>query len=101
MSKSTMPEFVPHLTARDIHQGSGDGPNGTHCLIVWAMEAFKDGYVRHEIVWRELCRRTGVKSDKRLDLWNDNHTKSEVARVWNEVMAELGYTEVIDEDWEG
>lgn len=92
------PEEVPVLTARDIHKGGFDGPRGSHCLVGWLDEVFPcwgEQQMRPYRAIRKQLPKLRGGSHMLPSVWNDspNVTKTEIARVWNTAMAQLGYTE--------
>jgi hypothetical protein len=87
------PAEVPVLTAKDIHRGDLDGPRGTHCLLGWGLETFHDESARHEA--RRAMKQHIETVYSSVGVFNDDadNPKTEIARVWNRAMADLGYTE--------
>lgn len=81
------PKEVPVLTARDIHKGSLDGPNGTHCLYGWLYKSFGAFSIPTK-AFEQLRDDCGTPL---LGNFNDSNPKRKVARTWNRAMAKLGY----------
>lgn len=85
------PKEVPILKAKDICKGRFDGPNNTHCLAGWAKKYWPDNYAKIWDVLNEM-----VSPDfYYVYTFNDNPniTKKECVNLWNQCMANLGYTE--------
>ena len=92
------PETVPVLTAKDIHKGGYDGPDGnTHCLLGWVGVTFMfgQGWCEAASAISEVCEERFGESN--ILTANDGELpKPRLARAWNEAMRRLGYTEVIE-----
>jgi hypothetical protein len=95
------PKTVPILTAKDICRCSYSGPGNSHCLIGWQRKAFGHEYESKtaRVVRLALCEEIGkpvVNSDaafRPITLFNDNDKipATKIAKLWNRVMAKLGY----------
>ncbi len=86
---SDWPESVPVLSEDDIYKGKLNGPDNMHCLVGWRDVTFRCHKCRIESS-SELYDVIGTLS---MAGFNDSHTKAESAKVWNQAMANLGYTE--------
>ncbi len=101
-----LPKNVPTLSAKNMFIGSRSGPNNTHCLLGWVDTVFGDSHnqsgkivcdiLRSEIR-KETSQKIGIMSynDCKVDANNKPLTESfmlkRAARLWNRVMAKLGY----------
>ena len=81
------PDFVWVLTADDFCRGTYDGPNGTHCLAGWGRVTFGKPPLLNE-AFKELRLLCGY-----IPRFNDTEPFEKLAEVWNQAMANLGYTE--------
>ncbi len=84
---SNAPEFVWVLTAKDFCRRAYDGPSGTHCLDGWRRKTFNNNALGYK-AYAELSELTGG-----ITYFNDTTPLKEVAKIWNQAMANLGYTE--------
>lgn len=103
MSKNKVryPKEVPILSARDICRGWADGPNGNHCLWGWNKVVFGPsasmGTRPYDLLQAAVVRASQSMHNDMTDFNDDKvNSKRKIAAVWNEVMVELGYTEVTD-----
>lgn len=81
------PKFVWVLTADDFCRGTYDGPNGIHCLAGWGRVAFGKTLLLNR-AFEELELLCGF-----IPRFNDKESFEKLAKVWNQAMANLGYTE--------
>ena len=91
MRKTKWPTEVPVLEAKDIHKGSFDGPNGTHCLAGWRDMTFGSPEGQPwNVAYDAISSECG---DLETMEFNDNEKtpKARIARTWNRAMAKLGY----------
>ncbi len=84
------PEFVWVLEAEDICKGQLNGPNGTHCLLGWCEETFGDEFP--EADRKAVCVLYQLISDS-ISIFCSTNPPWKSAKVWNQAMANLGYTE--------
>lgn len=86
------PVEVPVLGPEDICRGALSRSNGTHCLLGWKCKVF--GYVGN--VQRKVVDEIFEVSGRppSIPFFNDDrrNSKDELAKVWNQAMANLGYT---------
>ena len=91
--KPEWPEQVPILDASDICKNDYNGPNNTRCLDEWMRITFPICRVRMRVQERlraKILSKSGGLL-MHLEHYNDIYPKKESAKLWNEVMAELGY----------
>lgn len=97
MSATDWPDSVPVLTAKDIHRGTWDGPDGTHCLLGHGRQL----NVASHKAWSELVHALDEATGKQgIAEFNDDLSNSatQIANVWNRAMRSLGYTEIHEVD---
>lgn len=103
------PEWVPILRAGDILHGR-NGPGGAdrpHCLSGWlrvvtmrtvslrfCATASSRRLYRQGEEWRSRAERILAPGEILLHQYNDATPKRELARLWNDAMRKIGYTEV-------
>lgn len=88
----TWPKEVPILEAKNMHKGSYNGPNGTHCLLGWSYEVFPINEKVSNRVVRAIFRTARIHESDIADFNDDKkRPKTELAAVWNKAMARLGY----------
>ncbi len=100
MTAPDWPESVPVLTAKDIHRGGYDGPNGTHCLLGHARSRFGRFQWYGGAVEAALIDAVHDAGGLSVASFNDDPTnaKTAIANVWNKAMRSLGYTEIHEVD---
>lgn len=100
------PETVPIIEADDVYKGNLYGPNYTSCLLGWKNRTFgtlNTCSAKADLLLRKEILRT-CKKNRRFKGWDDwaqvsiptfndssKTKKSTLARVWNRVMAKMGY----------
>jgi hypothetical protein len=88
------PTEVPVLTSQDMckHVLYKDD---RCCLLGHAYQTFGKGVI-YDKVHKALIKTCRRKKRIFVAEYNDSHTLAENAKVWNEAMAALGYTEIED-----
>ena len=95
--KNKWPTEVPVLTSRDMCKGQLHRGERS-CLIGHVFKTFGEskgiilGKVRRALGKRCLQHDADPQYST-ASFFNDDHTLTENAKVWNETMADLGYTE--------
>jgi hypothetical protein len=95
---SRWPKTVPILTAANITKGRMVDPDDQNrrCLLGWIFVTFPlhaDG-VRC-MIYKKMSN-WPLMAPQGLEYYNDTHSRREVASLWNEIMQDLGYTEVVE-----
>jgi hypothetical protein len=107
MPRNKWPTEVPILTAEDMCKKQLYGPYGTACLVGHARRTFNayDASIKDRGIFGQVYKALLKTCSKREDavytfyevaVYNDSHTLAENAKVWNEAIAALGYTEIED-----
>jgi hypothetical protein len=91
---TTLPKAMPKLTADKMCKGSYSMADGRRCLVGWQFSLPSSCI---ESVYDALLREAKLFDPKfphaPLSVFNDSHTESENADVWNRTMIALGYIE--------